>query len=95
MTAPGEDFPYCLKRAFGARGALRAALARRPRAPRFTGPERQKSADAPKDTDAHVQHGHHRWLTVRSRTRHPAADPVPHDLHAGPRRQGRSASLAR
>jgi hypothetical protein len=28
-----EDFPYWFKRAFGATGPLRAALARRPRAP--------------------------------------------------------------
>jgi hypothetical protein len=46
-----------------------------------------------KDTDAPQLHHGHRLLTVRDSAHLRAADPIPKDLHAAARPQGRSASL--
>jgi hypothetical protein len=82
-----EDFPYWLKRAFGAMGALRAARARRPRAPNFTGARQQKSADAPKDTDAQELQRHHTLVTVLFRVTTEPPTRIPTICTTAPRHQ--------
>ena len=54
----GYDFLYWLKRASGAKGALRAALARRPRAPPLDRHRRRRSDDVPNKTRGPVRDQH-------------------------------------
>jgi len=81
------EFPYWLKRAFGA-DALRAALARRPRASNH--PSAQQRAHS--RPGAGAGRAELRPVMVLRTTHLRAADPIPNDLPAGTRHQGRSAS---
>ena len=90
----GYEFPYWLKRAFGAMVGPRAAGgagAPSSRTPPPRGCECTETAPVPirKSAVELSETG----ITARSSTHRRATDPLPNGLHVGTRRPGRSASL--